>query len=59
MLRGWGAAFGSCGRGVKLDGEAPSVETPPPRLGEHNEEVYGALGLSPSDIEHLRKAGTL
>ena len=45
--------------GVKLDGEAPSVETPPPRLGEHNEEVYGALGLSPSDIERLRKEGAL
>ena len=45
--------------GVKLDGEAPSVKIPPPRLGEHNEEVYGALGLSPSDIEQLRKEGAL
>ena len=45
--------------GVKLDGAAPSVEDPPPRLGEHNEEIYGALGLSPLEIERLQREGTL
>ena len=45
--------------GVKLDGVAPAVEDPPPRLGEHNDEIYGALGLSPSEIERLREEGTL
>ncbi|MEO1090224.1 MAG: CoA transferase [Pseudomonadota bacterium] len=45
--------------GVKLDGKAPSVASPPPRLGEHNDEVYGALGLSLDDIERLRQEGVI
>lgn len=45
--------------GVKLDGAAPAVETPPPRLGAHNDEVYGALGLSGAEIQRLREEGVL
>jgi crotonobetainyl-CoA:carnitine CoA-transferase CaiB-like acyl-CoA transferase len=30
-----------------------------PALGEHNDEVYGALGLCASDIERLRAAGVI
>ena len=45
--------------GIKLDGVAPAVEDPPPPLGEHNDEIYGALGLSPSEIGRLRDEGTL
>jgi crotonobetainyl-CoA:carnitine CoA-transferase CaiB-like acyl-CoA transferase len=45
--------------GVKMDGKAPAVETPPPRLGAHNNEVYGALGLSGEDIETLKVEGVL
>ncbi len=41
--------------GLKLDGAAPAVESPPPRLGEHNLEIYGELGLGPDEIESLRK----
>jgi crotonobetainyl-CoA:carnitine CoA-transferase CaiB-like acyl-CoA transferase len=30
-----------------------------PRIGEHNAEVYGELGLSPERIEALRKSGVI
>ncbi|RMF09468.1 MAG: CoA transferase [Alphaproteobacteria bacterium] len=45
--------------GVKLDREAPGVDAPPPRLGEHNREVYGAFGLSEAEIEQLEKEGII
>ncbi|GAB4230261.1 MAG: CoA transferase [Methyloligellaceae bacterium] len=45
--------------GVKLDREAPGVDAPPPRLGEHNKEVYGAFGLSEAEIEQLEKEGII
>ncbi|MBA5775973.1 CoA transferase [Stappia sp. F7233] len=45
--------------GLKLDGEAPKVATPPPLLGEHNAEIYGELGLSPEMIDRLRQEGAL
>ena len=45
--------------GVKLDGAAPAVETPPPQLGAHNDQVYGALGLSSEELQRLRKEGVL
>jgi crotonobetainyl-CoA:carnitine CoA-transferase CaiB-like acyl-CoA transferase len=30
-----------------------------PALGQHNDEVYGALGLGANDIERLREAGVI
>lgn len=45
--------------GVKIDGEAPAVDAPPPLLGEHNAEIYGALGLSGEEIRHLQQEGAL
>ena len=56
---GVGRGIRSVRTGVKLDGVALSVEDPPARLGEHNEEIYCALGLNPSEIERLRKEGTI
>jgi crotonobetainyl-CoA:carnitine CoA-transferase CaiB-like acyl-CoA transferase len=36
-----------------------AIESPPPRLSEHTEEVLGGLGLTPGDIVRLRKAGVV
>jgi crotonobetainyl-CoA:carnitine CoA-transferase CaiB-like acyl-CoA transferase len=45
--------------GVKLDGHAVSVEAPPPELGQDNAAIWGALGLSPQEIERLRQEGAI
>lgn len=45
--------------GVKLDGEAPNVAHPPPVLGQHNEEIWSEIGLTTTEIDQLRKEGTL
>ncbi|SDS96131.1 CaiB/BaiF CoA transferase family protein [Bradyrhizobium canariense] len=36
-----------------------SVRRAGPSLGQHNDEIYGALGLNVQEIERLRKAGTI
>jgi CoA:oxalate CoA-transferase len=33
----------------------PALRTPPPRLGEHSEEILSALGLTEAEIETLRE----
>ena len=40
--------------GFKLQGADPLIASPPPRLGEHTEEVLGELGYTRHDIERLR-----
>ena len=41
--------------GIKVNGQAPRVATPPPTLGQHNAEVWTELGLSMEKIEELKK----
>ena len=36
--------------GFKLNGEAPSVDAPPPRLGEHNAAIFASLGLDAAQL---------
>jgi crotonobetainyl-CoA:carnitine CoA-transferase CaiB-like acyl-CoA transferase len=45
--------------GVKIDGAPPGVESPPPRLGEHNAEVYGELGVTPEKLARLEEEGVI
>lgn len=45
--------------GVKMDGQAPKVDTPPPALDQHGDEVWSELGLSVAEIAALREAGAL
>lgn len=40
--------------GFKVNGEAPRVDSPPPMLGQHSEEILASLGYSASEIEALR-----
>jgi len=43
-----------------LFGKTPgSVDTPPPTLGEHNREVYAALGLDEADLAELKAKGVI
>jgi crotonobetainyl-CoA:carnitine CoA-transferase CaiB-like acyl-CoA transferase len=37
----------------------PSIETPPPRLGQHTDEVLASLGYSKTDIAALRAEGAI
>ena len=47
------------GAPYKLSRTPWRIQHPAPRLGEHNAEVYGALGLAGSDLEHLAAAGVI
>ena len=44
---------------VSMSETPPSVERPPPRTGEHAEEVLGELGYSPAEIADLVEDGVL
>ncbi|GAA5236472.1 CoA transferase [Verticiella sediminum] len=41
--------------GFKLDGRAPAVDAPPPRLGEHGDAILAELGYTPEDIAALKE----
>ena len=45
--------------GVKIDGKAPAVDTPPPELGQHNDLIWRGLGLTADEIADLRRKGTI
>jgi len=45
--------------GIKLDGKAPAVETPPPVLGKHNSEIWGELGIGAEAQDRLRREGAI
>ncbi|GGG83521.1 CoA transferase [Salipiger pallidus] len=45
--------------GIKANGAAPTVDAPPPELGQHNAEIWGELGLSPGRLDELKKEGAI
>lgn len=45
--------------GVKLNGEAPAVDFPPPTLGQHTDEILESLGYSSTEIEQLKQEGAV
>ena len=47
------------GNPIKLSDTHEDTFTPPPNLGQHNEEVFSTLGLSSEDIEALHKDGVI
>lgn len=48
------------GNPVKLSGVTEPPPSPPPRVGEHNEEILGGLlGLTSAQIEELRRTGVI
>ncbi|KAI9691373.1 MAG: hypothetical protein M1820_009710 [Bogoriella megaspora] len=44
---------------VKYSESTPGVRTPPPRLGQHSEEVLRDLGMDNADIDSLRSEGVI
>jgi formyl-CoA transferase len=44
---------------VRFDGQHAVSDLPPPRLGEHTQEVLTALGTSLSEVKRLRESGAL
>ncbi|MEM7444753.1 MAG: CoA transferase [Pseudomonadota bacterium] len=45
--------------GIKIDGEPPQVNTPPPELGQDNQEIYGELGIEPDELAQMEKDGLI
>ncbi|MFK7870871.1 MAG: CaiB/BaiF CoA transferase family protein [Roseobacter sp.] len=45
--------------GLKLDGIAPTVDAPPPLLGQDNDAIWGELGFGPDDLKRLKKEGVI
>jgi crotonobetainyl-CoA:carnitine CoA-transferase CaiB-like acyl-CoA transferase len=45
---------------MKLSLTPGSINTPSPKLGEHNEEVYGGLlGFNPEKLFNLKREGII
>jgi formyl-CoA transferase len=47
------------GSGVDLSATPPGVTLPPPTLGEHTEEILGALGYDARRIGELKASGVV
>jgi crotonobetainyl-CoA:carnitine CoA-transferase CaiB-like acyl-CoA transferase len=44
---------------ILVDGERLPFRRPPPRLGEHTDEILAEIGLTSAEIENLRASGVV
>jgi crotonobetainyl-CoA:carnitine CoA-transferase CaiB-like acyl-CoA transferase len=44
------------GLSAKLEKTPGGIDTPPPRLSAHTDEILGGLGYSADDIKRLKEA---
>ena len=44
---------------IHMLGTPGAIQGPQPRPGEHNAEILGELGYSPSDVDRLAAAGVI
>ncbi|HEV2170504.1 MAG TPA: CoA transferase [Candidatus Binatus sp.] len=47
------------GTPLRLTSHRAEASRPAPRLGEHNREVFGGIGLEEREIDSLKRAGTI
>ena len=43
----------------RMSGTPAQMRTPAPEIGQHNSEIYGAIGLSDDDLRHLKEEGVV
>ncbi len=59
VLHPLGGSIRMPGNPVKLSETNEETYTPPPLLGQHNEEVFASIGLTAEEMEQLREYGII
>ncbi len=54
-----GGRISVLGNGIRVDGRPSAPTSPPPRLGEHTEEILRGLGYSTQEIRELTEEGAV
>ena len=44
---------------VRLSATPGAIRTPAPDLGQHNAEIFGAIGVAPAELDELRRSGVI
>lgn len=44
---------------IKYDSITPTIQSPPPRLGEHSEEILASLGITEEELDSYRDQGII
>jgi crotonobetainyl-CoA:carnitine CoA-transferase CaiB-like acyl-CoA transferase len=47
------------GQPILMSRSKASVRRPPPKLGQHTDEVLAEAGFGPADIKKLRESGAI
>jgi crotonobetainyl-CoA:carnitine CoA-transferase CaiB-like acyl-CoA transferase len=45
--------------GIKIDGQSPAVQSPPPELGQHTREILSEVGFSHSEMDEMARNGVI